>query len=89
MSKKLKLKTKKGDVVDLPLNVVKSVLQKAGFAGKQLTLASMAVVKEAAGIARQGVVSTTDLEKAIVNAVHNTNTQIMNKTKKVVKKVLK
>ncbi len=89
MVKRLKLKKKSGDLADLPLGLVKRVLKKVGFAGSQLTLASQRTVKEAAKLASKGVVTTADLEKAIVKAVNNTNSIVMNRTKSVAKKFLK
>jgi len=86
MAKKLKLKKKNGAVVDFPLSLVKSVLKKAGFAGGQLALATTGVVKEVAKLAGQGIVSTADLEKAIIKAVANTNAIVMDRAKKVTKK---
>ena len=87
MSKKLKVKTKEGDLA--PLSLAKKVLSKAGFTGEQLALATKGVAKEAAKLARAGALSTADLEKAIVRAVANANNLMMNKAKKIAKKVLK
>lgn len=88
MAKRLKLKKKSGAYAD-PLKLAKSVLNKAGFTGQQLALATRGAVKEAGKLAHAGVISGTDLEKAMVRAVTNTNNQLMNKTKKISKKMLK
>ena len=88
MVKRLKVKKRSGTYAD-PLKLAKSVLSKAGFTGGQLTLAVSGVVKEAGKLANAGVVSTTDLEKAIVKAVANTNNLIMNRTRKISKNALK
>ncbi len=89
MAKKLKLKKRGGSIIDLPISMVKSILSKAGYTGKHLTLMTTGVVKEAGKLATAGVVSTVHLEKAIVRAAFNTNKLLMNNTKKIVKKVLK
>jgi len=88
MAKRLKVKKKSGAYAD-PFKLAKAVLSKAGFTGGQLTLAVRGVVKEAGRLADAGVLSSTDLEKAIVKAVANTNNLIMNKTRKISKKVLR
>ena len=88
MAKKLKLKKNDGAYAD-PLKLAKAVLSKAGFTGGQLMFATRGVVKEAGKLAHAGVLSTTDLEKAIVKAVANTNNLVMNKTRKISKKVLR
>lgn len=88
MVKRLKLKKKSGAYTD-PLKLAKSVLSKAGFTGGQLVLATRGTVKEAGKLARAGVISSTDFEKAVVRAVANTNNLIMNQTRKISKKMLK
>ena len=88
MAKRLKLKKKSGAYAD-PFKLAKSVLSKAGFTGKQLMLATQGVAKEAGKLAHAGVLSSTDLEKAIVKAVANTNNLVMNNTRKISKKVLR
>ena len=88
MAKRLKLKKKSGAYAD-PFKLAKSVLHKAGFTGSQLVLATRGVVKEAGKLAHAGVISTTDLEKAIVKAAANTNNLVMNNTRKISKKVLR
>lgn len=88
MAKKLKVKKKSGAYAD-PLKLAKAVLSKAGFTGGQLVLATRGVVKEAGKLAHAGVISSTDLEKAVVRAVANTNNLVMNKTRKISKKMLK
>lgn len=88
MAKRLKLKKKNGAYAD-PLKLAKSVLSKAGFTGGQLVLATRGVVKEAGKLAHAGVISSTDLEKAVMRAAANTNNLVMNKTRKISKKVLR
>lgn len=88
MAKRLKLKKRNGNLIDLPLGLVKKVLKKGGFAGKQLTLVSQGVAREAAKLASKGIITSTDLEKAIVKAVHNTNSIVMNRTKSITRKFL-
>ena len=88
MAKKLKVKKKNGAYAD-PLMMAKSVLNKAGFTGGQLALATKGAVKEAGKLAHAGVITSTDLEKAIVRAVANTNNLVMNKTRKISKKLLR
>lgn len=88
MGKRLKLKKKSGAYAD-PFKLAKFVLNKAGFTGQQLALATKGVVKEAGKLAHAGVISSTDLEKVLVRAVANTNNQVMNKTRKISKKLLR
>ena len=89
MAKKLKVRTKKGDIIDYPINLVKDVLDKAGFTGKQLVAATRGVAKEAAKLTKTGIVSVANLEKAIVRSVSNTNNVIMNNAKKITKRIFK
>ncbi|MDP3698799.1 MAG: hypothetical protein Q8R47_04375 [Nanoarchaeota archaeon] len=88
MAKRLKVKKRNGAYAD-PFKLAKAVLSKAGFTGGQLALATKGAVKEAGKLAHAGVLSSTDLEKAIVKAVANTNNLVMNKTRKISKKVLR
>lgn len=88
MAKKIKLK-KGNDVVDFPVDLIKNILSKAGYTGKHLTLTVTGVLKEVSKLGTAGVVSAVQLEKAIVNAIHNTNNYLMNNAKKITKKVLK
>ena len=89
MAKKLKVKTRKGDIIDYPINVIKDVLDKAGFTGKHLVSATRGVAKEAAKLTKTGIVSAANLEKAIVRSVNNTNSVVMNNAKKITKRLLK
>lgn len=88
-AKKLKIKKKSGSLIDYPENTVRKVLSTAGFTGKALMSASTGVFKEATKLAKAGVVSVTDVEKAVVRSVANTNKIVMNTAKKVTKKVLR
>lgn len=89
MAKKLKLKTKAGKVVDFPVRKVKGVLSGAGFTGKLLIHATGGVFNEAKKLAKEGVVTTTNLEKAIVRSVANTNKIAINSAQKFTKRLLK
>jgi len=86
---KLKLKKKSGRIVDLPMHAVKRVLSTSGYTGKALYTATKGVLHQAGKLAKQGVVSATDVEKALVRAVSDTNKIVMNSAKKIVKEVLR
>jgi hypothetical protein len=86
---KLKVKNKSGKVVEYPATKIKSLLGKVGFTGKLLVSATSGVFKEAKKVTKEGVISVTNLEKAIVKSVSNTNKIAMNTTQKIAKKVLK
>lgn len=88
MAKKLKVEKKNGRYAD-PLRLAKYVLGKVGFTGRQLASTTKGVVKEAGKLAHAGVLSSTDLEKALVRAVANTNNLVMDKTRKISKKLLR
>ncbi|MCH8004542.1 MAG: hypothetical protein IH934_08000 [Nanoarchaeota archaeon] len=88
-TKGLRLKQKDGSVINLPLNLVKNILSKAGYVGKHLALTTTGIINEAGKLATNGVVTTTQLEKAIVRAVYNANNILMDNTVKITKKVLK
>lgn len=89
MSKKLKLKKKSGKVVDLPQATIRRVLSSTGFTGKLLAKAVVNVLREAGGLARSGVVTATNLEKAVVRAVYKTNQVAMNTAQRITKKVIR
>lgn len=89
MPKSLKLKLKDGKVVDLPGKTIKNILARVGFTGRLLVSATGNTLREAGKLANEGVVSATNLEKAIVKAVADTNKLAMNTAQKVVKKVLR
>jgi hypothetical protein len=89
MVKKLKVKRKTGELIDFPANTVKKVLSSVGFAGDLLMKATNDVFKEVKKLAKQGVVSVTNLEKAIVDSVANTNKIAIKSAQKMTKKVLK
>lgn len=86
--KRLKLKKKDGEVVDLPASAIKSILSKAGYTGKHLVLMTTGVLRESAHLASSGVITVIQLEKAILLAFHNTNSILMDNTKDIVKKIL-
>lgn len=88
MARGLKLRTKSGAAVDLPVKKIKNVLAKVGFTGRLLVSATGKTLQEAGKLANEGVVSVTNLQKAIVKAVASTNKLAMNTTQKVAKKVL-
>jgi len=89
MARSLKLRTKRGKVVDLPGHKIKNLFAKVGFTGRLLVSATGSALREAGKLANEGVVSVTNLEKAIVKAVGNTNKLAMNTAQKVSKKVLR
>ena len=89
MSKKLKLKKRNGKVVDLPQAAIKRVLSSTGYTGNLLMKTVGGVLREAANLAKAGVITSTNLEKAVVKAIHNTNKVAMDSAQKFTKKVLK
>ncbi len=89
MSKKLKLRKRDGNVVNLPTATIKKVLSKTGFTGNLLLKGVAGVLREATGLAKAGVITVTNLEKAIVKAISNTNKVAMDSAQKLTKKVLK
>lgn len=78
-----------GKVVDLPEATIKKVLKSTGFTGSLLTTAVGGVLREATTLAKEGVITVTNLEKALVKAVHNTNQLAMNSAQKLTKRWLK
>lgn len=76
-------------LIDVPIETVKSILADIGYSGKALMEATGAVFKEAKQMAKAGVVSTTDFEKALVSGIKKTNDVLMNTSKKIVKRVLR
>ena len=89
MVKKLKLRKRSGKVVPLPKATIKKVLSHTGFTGNLLLKAVGGVLREASGLAKAGVISATNFEKAMVKAVGNTNRVAMNTAQKVTKKILR
>lgn len=87
--KKLRVKLKSGKVVDYPFHKVKQILSRAGYTGGLLLHATNNVFTEAKKLTAQGVISVTDLEKAIFRAIGNTNQILMNTAQGFVKKLLK
>lgn len=89
MAKKFKVKNKAGKIVDYPAGIIKGVLSGVGFTGKLLVKATNELFKEAKSLTRGGIISTTNLEKAILRSINNTNKLAMNTAQKFAKKVLK
>jgi len=89
MAKKLKVKKKSGKIVEYPVSKVKSMLKTVGYSGGLLVKGTGEVFKEAKKLTKHGVISATNLEKAVVNAVSNTNKIAMNTTQKITKRVLR
>lgn len=89
MSKKLKLKKKSGKVVDLPQATIRRVLSSTGFTGKLLVKAVGSVLREAGNLAKAGVITATNFEKAVVKAVYKTNQVAMTTAQRVTKRVIK
>jgi hypothetical protein len=85
----LKVRKKSGRISEYPAKKVKSVLKTTGYSGKLLLKATGSVLKEAKKLAKNGIIGVTDLEKAIVRGVHETNKIAMNTTQKIAKRVLK
>jgi len=86
---RLKVEKASGILVDYPVGAVRKGLSVAGFAGKTLAMTSLGVLKEAKKLAKTGVISATNLEKAMVKSVNNTNKLVMSSARKVTKKILK
>lgn len=85
----MKLRKASGKLVDLPEATIKRVLKSTGFTGNLLARALNSVLREAANLATQGVISITSLEKAIVRAIHETNKLAMDSAQKFTKRWLK
>lgn len=85
----LRVKKKTGKVVKYSGNKVKSMLKTVGFSGGLLVKATGEVFKEAKKLTKEGVITVTNLEKAVVKGVSNTNKIAVNTTQKITKKVLK
>lgn len=88
-TKKLKVKTKSGKIVDYPFNTVKKILATAGFTGGLLIKVTNGVFKEAKKLTKAGVITTTNLEKAIFRAISNTNKLLINSAQKFTRRILK
>jgi len=89
MAKSLRLKTKAGKLVKYPAKKIKAIVKNAGFTGKLLVITTLRVLNEAKKLAKKGIITTINLEKALVKAVHNTNEIAVNSVQKFTKKVLK
>jgi len=89
MTKKLKVKTKSGKIIAYPVKKVKSIISTAGYTGKVLINATIGTFNEAKKLAKDGVITVTDLEKAIVNGVNNTNNIAIGTVQKITKVLLK
>jgi len=89
MAQKLKIKTRAGKVIEYPVSKVRSLFKTVGFTGKLLTKATGDLFGEAKKVAKGGVVTALDLEKAVVKTVSNTNKIAIDTGKKFVKRILK
>ena len=89
MVQKLKVKKKSGKIVEYPVSKVKSMLKTVGYSGGLLVKGTGEVFKETKKLTHHGVISATNLEKAVVKAVSNINKIAINTTQKVAKRVLK
>lgn len=85
----LKVKTKKGKIVEYPITKVKNLLKTVGFTGFLLGKATVNVFREAKKLTKSGIVSVTDFEKALVRGVSNTNNIAINTTQKIARRILK
>ncbi len=85
----IKVKKKSGKIVEYPITKVKSLLKTIGFTGGLLIKGTSDVFSEAKKLTKQGIISATNFEKAIVNAVSNTNKIAIGATQKITKKILK
>jgi len=85
----LKVKKRTGKVVKYSSGKVKGVLKTVGFSGGLLLKGTGEVFKEAKKLTKDGVISATNFEKAIVKAVSNTNKIAVNTTQKITRRVLK
>jgi hypothetical protein len=85
----VKIKTKAGKIIAYPAKKVKQILRGAGFTGKLLISTAGGVLKEAGRVAKAGIITVTDLEKAVVKSVHDANQTVMNNAQKLTKKALK
>ena len=89
MVKKLKVKTKSGKLIAYPVAKVKSVISATGYTGRLLIKATSGTFDEAKKLAKNGIITVTDLEKAIVRGVNNTNKMAMDTIQKITKRILK
>ena len=86
---KLRLKTKSGKLINYPVAKVKSVISTTGYTGGLLIKATAATLGEAKKLAKGGIINITDLEKAIVIGINNTNKIAVGTVQKVTKRILK
>ncbi len=89
MVKNFKVKLKAGKIIDYPANKMKKVLSDAGFTGKLLVKATSNLIKEVKRLTKGEVITATNLEKAIMKSVMNTNKLAMNTVQRFTRKVLK
>ena len=88
MTKKLKVKTKSGKLIAYPVAKVKSVISTTGYAGGLLIKATAGTFDEAKKLAKDGIITATDLEKAIVRGINNMNRITMDTIQKITKRIL-
>ena len=85
-----KIIVKKGTtLLELPFETLKSVLADVGFAGGLLLKTTNEVFSELKKVAKSGVVSSTDFEKALVNGLKRTNDHAVSATRSLAKRILK
>ncbi len=85
-----KILVKKGPaLIEVPFETVKSIFADVGFSGELLMKATIDVFHQATRLGSKGVVSIVDFEKAVVNAIRNTNNIAANTTKKIMRRFVK
>ena len=84
----IKVKKKSGKIVEYPVTKVKNFLKTVGFTGNLLLNGTNGVFKEAKKLTKQGVISVTNFEKAVVKAVSNTNKIAVSTVQKTTKRIL-
>ncbi len=89
MAKKFRVKTKAGKIVDYPASKMKGILSGVGFTGKLLVKATNELFKEIKKLTKGGIITATNLEKAMVRSVNNTNKLAVNTAQRFARKVLK
>lgn len=89
MVKKFKIKTRAGKVIDCPIKEMKAVLSGSGLTGKLLVKATNELFKEVRKLTKEGVITATNLERAVVRSISNTNKTAIDTAQKFTKKMLK
>ena len=86
---KIKLKTKSGKIIRYPVSKIKSIISSAGYSGSVLLKATGGTFNEAKKLAKGGIITMIDLEKAIVRGINNTNNIAIDSVQKITKRILK